>query len=769
MDKEKMLKSYHAIKEIFTDYMEKELDTDEELERQKRLNKLLEDLVGEIGNHDGPLDLMKQASDLIVALNEWDTYGYWFKEVSELVNKTRDLIGDLENYLQGEGLIESPAREKQDESSLKAASLEPSTGDKSTGIKILDKTSSSNGQEQASNADFSPPAEFSPSEVSSSIKMEAPAAGVRRLKPVLHSPKILSKKEINEMHSQPGKLASQTSGGTSNLKSSGDNAFSNDSMISSPASSSSPQKPTPLKKLIENQGLKIKIKPVKLLGRIPMRSTPSKPSGESNKSLEEKAKEVVAPESTMKNSSTSSERVVPPVVKPNLEVQSFESLSHFTPVKITPVKIKPVITPVKIKPVIKRSIENNLPPMNSLEDKVESVYEEVKEEINALKASDGRVVEDSANKGLSQAPIQVPLEDASSPSIEAKKVKSGKIREINPVIMPKPVKISIPDIPAFNLEKELTDAGLNPSDFEISEETLSQLHELEGQDLGQTPQEPEPVFTPKPVKISLIVPKQDDDEEEEEKSLISNQETGKLFETSDGPANVAETRVDLRLSSLQGEKIQPAEQVNAASSGDAPSSAPFFGSLLTHQAESQGTSPGMPEQDKKSFVPFLQSTSPGTNEEPAEVSPPENKAVGEASSVPSSSNLFTSAIESRLREVGQEPVKESIPLFQASSSAFSTSASHNSIGNSTAIKPLGSDVDINKLPETRDGLSQSLIALEGKRYSLERAKNELRESLKKGKINEKEYQQKLQLFKQELDSIAEKILELRDKIHGMGA
>ena len=73
-------------------------------------------------------------------------------------------------------------------------------------------------------------------------------------------------------------------------------------------------------------------------------------------------------------------------------------------------------------------------------------------------------------------------------------------------------------------------------------------------------------------------------------------------------------------------------------------------------------------------------------------------------------------------------------------------------------------MDVDRLPDTRDGLYQSLIALEGKRYTLERARKDLRMDLDRGTIKEREYQQRLDGFKAELDAIAAKIKEIRERI-----
>jgi hypothetical protein len=78
--------------------------------------------------------------------------------------------------------------------------------------------------------------------------------------------------------------------------------------------------------------------------------------------------------------------------------------------------------------------------------------------------------------------------------------------------------------------------------------------------------------------------------------------------------------------------------------------------------------------------------------------------------------------------------------------------------------PIGSDVDVEMLPDTKDGLYQALIALEGKRYAIERARKDLRADLDKGIIKAPSYEQKLADLKAEMDKIADKIKEIREKI-----
>jgi hypothetical protein len=78
--------------------------------------------------------------------------------------------------------------------------------------------------------------------------------------------------------------------------------------------------------------------------------------------------------------------------------------------------------------------------------------------------------------------------------------------------------------------------------------------------------------------------------------------------------------------------------------------------------------------------------------------------------------------------------------------------------------PIGSEVDVETLPDTKDGLYQALIALEGKRYAIERARKDLRADLDKGIIKPPAYEEKLVDLKAEMDKIADKIKDIREKI-----
>ncbi|MFW9998764.1 MAG: hypothetical protein ACFE9Q_15140 [Candidatus Hodarchaeota archaeon] len=72
-----------------------------------------------------------------------------------------------------------------------------------------------------------------------------------------------------------------------------------------------------------------------------------------------------------------------------------------------------------------------------------------------------------------------------------------------------------------------------------------------------------------------------------------------------------------------------------------------------------------------------------------------------------------------------------------------------------------------ELPKDKDSLYQELIALEGKRYSLEKNLNEIEKSYNTGSIDDKEYENKSEELRAKLDSITSRINNLRRVISSL--
>jgi len=71
------------------------------------------------------------------------------------------------------------------------------------------------------------------------------------------------------------------------------------------------------------------------------------------------------------------------------------------------------------------------------------------------------------------------------------------------------------------------------------------------------------------------------------------------------------------------------------------------------------------------------------------------------------------------------------------------------------------------LPKDKDSLYQELIALEGKRYSLEKNFNEIEKSYNTGSINDSEYQNRSEELREKLDNITSRINKIRRVISSL--
>jgi len=127
-----------------------------------------------------------------------------------------------------------------------------------------------------------------------------------------------------------------------------------------------------------------------------------------------------------------------------------------------------------------------------------------------------------------------------------------------------------------------------------------------------------------------------------------------------------------------------------------------------------------------------------------------------------SMSLFTGALTSKIKDGGKKSGQAG-PFFNQRAPG-GPSSGQATAPRSQATEPLGSDVDVDALPETKDGLYQALIALEGKRYAIERAKKDLRADMDKGTLKPTDYEKKLADLKVEMDKIGDKIKEIREKI-----
>ncbi|MBD3187502.1 hypothetical protein GF325_11775 [Candidatus Bathyarchaeota archaeon] len=657
----------NRISEIYNDYMQKELNTDEEESRREQLMEALSNIIILIEDSELPISLVKDASAILVLLKEWDVYAYWFKEMKTIVTKMDQFLENLKKAMESKVIGEG----KPDTSMGRPIPAKP----------IPPETPA-----------MHPPSRDTAGNVEIPGKAMKSPVGKGKLNPILKLPKILTPEEKLAIANKPTKesLSSMEPAGQEEIRS------------SMPVKGSDEVKP--LKSIIGSSKLKLKIKPVRIL---------KKPVGDTRDSLqdnqapgEEQEEQEDQEGKESQESQEDQERISSPTVEATTQ--------------------------------------------DPIDNAIDQIYDEVKHAID----TNGKVAR-----------------------AHPKPLKS--IRQ-NPLLVPKPIKINVPDIDGIDVETELSmkDEGEVKSDTMVIDQ--DDKEEMEDANI--------------PVKITVnkppgeappSLPDVNSSREDEtiswgdEKSLTSiNKLEGRDEDDFTPPGWLGET-IEAGMSREDDERAQVASSSNTETTSD---SGAFSGTIFVQrnenrdgiEEEEQGDLPETlsvfraqsPESPVRKKVPKKKEKK--TKDTPEGISPATATNLGALPASPGvtsqentdpttdSMSLFTGSIQNRLRE--KEDSSTSKQILFGSSKGPSASIQGN------RVQPIGSDVDIDSLPETRDGLLQSLIALEGKRFSVERAKKDLKSELEKGALNQQEYQERLGQLKQELDVLVEKIRLMREKV-----
>ena len=87
--------------------------------------------------------------------------------------------------------------------------------------------------------------------------------------------------------------------------------------------------------------------------------------------------------------------------------------------------------------------------------------------------------------------------------------------------------------------------------------------------------------------------------------------------------------------------------------------------------------------------------------------------------------------------------------------------------SNTSAEPEMESPNLENLPEDKDSLYQELIALEGRRYSLERNFKDVEKNFNKGSISDADFKRQNNILKKQLNEITSRINNIRRLISSL--
>lgn len=739
VERESIAALYMGLQADYIDLTTKDLDTKDEQDRQKNLINNLQALI-EFMEKLGPVpeEIKADVDALLETLNAWDVYAFWFKEVKELVGGFQQLIAHLGTYLSPKSGKRAPVKPSLPKSPLNVQKPAKPSIRPVTMLPVQDISPRAPSEAEELEPEPSVILAVGPDEAGPEIEPlpESKPRAVPRLKPVFKRPPV-------RVAARGAKAA-----GAESLAVHEGQAID----VSVEGKIDENTAPQPLKVLVDEHRLKLQVKPAKI-----MKPVVSSPAG------------------------TGPRPGAGQIVRP--------------PVKPIPPPI-PVRRSTKLPPPAKPKLPS-MPAIEPAEDQEPAAL--------ATPAAGSTQVKKPAGKGVFvPKPVKINVPDLDEVNIEAEvapaPARKGPIAKAdqNEAIMEQLARDVKQQIDAVESETQL------PAGFEVDESGFITPGSPGPEDIDEgfiTPGPPSPddigaeIVTPlegvgegaaiDPTKLTKISSMLDDqgtwNEDELDKLLTAPLEE----EPMAGQANDQSTRA------LTPAKIAPVKtraspvKVQPRTADEEPDEDEFKppSSMATLFPEKGTTGEEIAPQDKSSLPFPFTSAVPPTKSRPKGAEPAEPKAKPAAEQRNSMSN-FMGALQSKKPEKPAGYEKKGFPFFQQDATATNQAATRptpampweektsTAAGSKPAaspakkakVVPLGSEVDISTLPETKDGLYQSLIALEGKRYSIERAKKDARSELDKGAMNEAQYQARLVGFKNELDTIAERINIIREKL-----
>jgi len=700
VEKESTLALFKVLEADVKTCLETELDTNEELKKKKDFTNNFTAMSDFLAKLKAPSGLQAEIKDILKMIDEWDVYAYWFKEMKDLVAKIKGFMTNFTSFAESSGILPKPQKPVE-----KALEIGP--------------------QERPG---LAPPA-----------KPAAPSL----LKPIVlgqspQKPASPSMSAVPSVAKQPAGIEASTySSGTSKERSvpllkpvfkippvkipaTAGNATPFTSApgatpTTAPKSAEAPaidvaSTPVPLKALVEEKKLEIHVKPVKLIK--PIMAVPSPPQVvEKAPVIEDLPAKLAVP--------TVSTKEIAPAANP-FPIRSQKPTSGEKPLVIPkPIKILvPDLDNINIDNELAESTQKaDIPEEPAGEGTLFSEMDVIEGPIPA-KTPPPRVVKPipvkiQLGKATTKDPNDEIVDDVVervSRSLDAKKTKAQK----TPTVMQKAVHPEDEYITPMEVSREEIDAWIAEENVQLA-----------------TPPKPVKSAAPKKKNVMAALEAAESWDDDKISSILDEAMDG---EVSDAPTT-------------------------AVKAGQAAGPVTFKRPAKAPEPEAEEGDSGilvgvMDKEPKKSRLQEIKKAGPAAEPEPVD-----------------SMSLFMGGLGSKKSDRKASPPASGLSLFRPGGTAnATTSTTPEPSAGKAAMKqyqpavPIGSDVDIEALPDTKDGLYQALIALEGKRYAIERARKDLRTDLDKGIIKQPAYEQKLADLKAEMDKIADKIKEIREKI-----
>ncbi|MHA1369164.1 MAG: hypothetical protein ACTSWN_15785 [Promethearchaeota archaeon] len=804
MDENDIKELVELIKRDYKDYIEKELDTDEEIAKKMQLKGYLELFLEYIEKYNDVVEFKSQIKELLQHLDKWDVYAYWFKEVRALVQGFKVFIEKIEKHIDSKSRLEettptsAETKESESDSDL-MASNELSIGGDS-------KELAGAGEGQSTGV-----ATLKDLVKSHKLKIEIKPVSILK---ATTQPQEEPGQDVEAAISTPSKSGFEEPSSTVQSSLEPTRAVSTDKMVAKKSEVVEQSLETPPSSSARIGSIKpIKLKPMSLhhvkAEKTTMDQAPGPELQIKSPAIEEPGSRITSAASVKSNvEKQAGDSLAGPVEKEGdtsikVDMQGRASAPEpAKPVRFTPPSLKVIpksnatiddensLTKSNIAPqkpsrslLIPKPIKINVPDVMhiNIDDELSNL-DLSQEQLNAIKEAEAEINEAASIDGSIK--LKEPLEDLLGQSTAQTTTLETKMEQTSsPRLQPSKSKKTGFD----NLNLTSTGSSMAPSSStQLEKNTIQEKPRIRIE-------RPTPLASPPSStgstgtgdkhairiditgvsngSINAAAPQDVKPKDDTTQTAPTMSFTDLILCTKkEGPADEDDRRRTVAEKLVMTFGAKTFEPPSREKTTDRGKKKEKKGKADTGK---ESVSRGLPAPEPGGAIGLMQPQSPSV-EPPNQINPPVD--------------LFTSILEKKMKEKAPEPQAKrpsSISFFIPSNKPPDSSSydqrvpSHAGKDNnlmlntderpswkpvSMQIKPLGTSIDLNEIPTTRDGLLETLITLEGKQYSIERARNDLKMQLESKKIDENYYQQQLVKLKQEFDSIVAKIKVIKQKV-----
>ncbi len=698
MEKESTLALFHQLESDVKTCLEKDLDTNEELKKQKSFQNNFAAMLDFLVKLKAPSGIQNEIKEILKIIGEWDVYAYWFKEMKDLVAKIKAFMSDFTSFAESSGLI--PKDQKPAEKVVALPTERPGMQPPAKPVvpSLLKPIMGAGLQKPV--APSMPPVASStkpPADTEETPVVVAKERTTPLLKPVFKTPPVKMPAPEKVSPAPPNLAIDESSA------------------------------PVPLKSLVGDKKLEIHVKPVKLIKPILAVKPAATPTAEGSPKKVEPPVKPTVPTLGSRPPIAAMPKVATPL--PPKQTVAEKSMLVPKPFKI----VVPDLDNINLDEEVnagEQGIEpSETPPQDSEGDADMFSDMNVIEGSIPVKAPPARIVKPIPVKVQLGKAVAADHNDEVVESVFAKVSQQLDKKKSPAQRAPAPVKKTAPTVDE--------DEFITP--MEVSPEDISEWISEEDQKPDPSLPQAKPGASKKKDVVEMLDAAESWDDEQISSILGEAMDDG----TAEPPSNSIGKEKAHGPVTLKHAAKPPVQEKQGEEEGD------------------EGASIGVIDQEpKKARLQNIKKPQPAA--EPAEPAEPEPV---------DSMSLFMGGLGSKRADRNKASSSSNLSLFRHGGMADAPASTAPS-GSPTRIQtkqqqpaaPIGSDVDVETLPDTKDGLYQALIALEGKRYAIERARKDLRADLDKGIIKAPAYEGKLVDLKAEMDKIADKIKEIREKI-----